>query len=276
MMERVHGIDFSGNVRMWTPGCGHSNVWIATAELRANRPQLTALRQVQHLPGTSHPFDRLVTLLAAEDYRAAAIDAPFALPARHMPVGGFPIMLRDVACFEKEHRPFAKGKRLVEYGESIAPLEKLKPLRKTEQVWCDRGVNVRSTLWNKPRGGAPFTAASLTLLCKAGRPVWPWVRSRPGLLVEAFPAAQLRQWKLPHQRYDGPNRCAARSRILEAIASRIQIPRPWYSACEESADALDSVLCVFAAIAVANSLAPIEDSAAAEHEGWIAVHPGFG
>ena len=274
MVASVHGIDFSGNEKMWRPGCRRSNVWIATAELRADLLELVALRRVQVLPGTSHPFDRLVVFLAGDNYLAAAMDAPFALPSRHMPVGGFPVLLRDVARFETGRRPFAKGEMLREYGKSIASLKKPKPLRKTEQIWSDRGCSVRSTLWNKARPGAPFSTASLTLLHKAGRPVWPWARSGPGLLVESFPAGQLRQWNLPHKGYHGPKGRATRSTILNAIAPRIQIPDSWYSACQESADALDSVLCLFAAIAAADNMAPIEDPAAAEHEGWIAVYPG--
>ena len=273
MIASVHGIDFSGNEKMWRPSCRRSNVWIATAELRADLLELVALRPVQDLPGTSHPFDRLVAFLAEDNYHAAGIDAPFALPSRHMPVGGFRVLLREVARFETGRRPFAKGEVLVEYGKAIASLEKQKPLRKTEQVWSARGINVRSTLWNKPRGGAPFTAASLTLLYKAGRPVWPWDRSGPGLLVESFPAGQLRQWNLPYKGYDGPDGRATRSTILEAIAPRIQIPDPLYTDCQENADALDSVLCLFAAIAATDNIAPLEDPAAAEHEGWIAVHP---
>ena len=274
MVASVHGIDFSGNEVMWRPGCGRSNVWIATAELRADLLELVALRRVQDLPGTSHPFDRLVAFLAGDNYLAAAIDAPFALPFRHMPVGGFPVLLRDVARFETGCHPFAKGEVLVEYGKAIASLEKPKPMRKTEQVWSAKGINIRSTLWNGPRGGAPFTVASLTLLYKAGRPVWPWGCSGPGLLVESFPAGQLHQWNLPYQGYAKPDSRATRSTILEAIAPRIQIPDPLYSDCQENADALDSVLCLFAAIAAADNMAPIEDPAAAEHEGWIAVHPG--
>ena len=274
MAARVHGIDFSGDETKWRPGCRRSNVWVAAAELRASRLQLVALRPVQDLPGTSHPFDRLVAFLAEGNYHAAAIDAPFALPSRHMPRGGFPVLLRDVARLETGHRPFAEGEKLVEYGKSIASLEKQKPLRITEQIWSGRGINVRSTLWNRPRGGAPFTVANLTLLYKAERPVWPWARSRPRLLVESFPAGQLRQWKLPYKGYDGPKGRATRSTILEAIAPRIQIPGPWYSDCQENADALDSVLCLFAAIAAADNMAPIENPTAAEHEGWIAVHPG--
>ena len=156
MVARIHGIDFSGNEKMWRPGCRRSNVWIATAELRADLLELTALRRIQDLPGTSHPFNRLVAFLAGDNYHAAAIDAPFALPCRHMPAGGFPILLRDIARFETAPRPFAKGEKLVKYGNSIASLEKPKPMRKTEQVWRDRGINVRSTLWNGSRRWRPL------------------------------------------------------------------------------------------------------------------------
>ena len=275
-MIRIHGIDFSGNVKMWKPGCGRSNVWIATAELRGSRLKLIALRPVQDLLGTSHPFDRLVAFLGGDDYYAAAIDAPFALPSRHMPIGGFEMLLRKVARFETDGRPFAKGEKLVEYGESIASLNKeKKPLRRTEQVWSQQHINVRSTLWNGPRAGAPFTVANLTLLNKAGRPIWPWTSSGPGLLVESFPAGQLCQWKLPHRGYNGPNGKKIRSTILKKIAPRIEIPDPLYAHCQESADALDAVLCLFAAVAVADNIAPIQCPVAAKHEGWIAVHPGI-
>ena len=33
MLTVVHGIDFSGDAQKWTPGCGRSNVWIATAQV---------------------------------------------------------------------------------------------------------------------------------------------------------------------------------------------------------------------------------------------------
>ena len=48
-----------------------------------------------------------------------------------------------------------------------------------------------------------FEETHLTLLAKVRRPVWPWSRAGPGLLVESFPAGQLRLWKLPYKGYDG-------------------------------------------------------------------------
>ncbi len=233
--------------------------------------KLVAVRPVQDLPGGSRPFDRLVGLLARGEYCAAGIDAPFGLPARHMPDGGLPILLQDVAKLPMGSRPFTKGAELVAYAKENAALEEPKPLRRTEQVW--RGRAVRSTLWNGRRGGAPFTAGSLTLLGRARRPVWPWCRTAVGLLVEAFPAAQLHHWQLPHKRYHGADGESARETIIEGILPRIEIADDLRARCQESADALDSVLCLFAARAAVAGLAPVDDTTAAELEGWIAVHP---
>ena len=273
--QLVHGIDFSGNEKMWRRGCGRSNVWIATAEWDANNLALVALRRVQELPGEDHPFARLVHLLANSDYLAAAVDAPFALPALHMPKGGLPALLKAVLAFETENRPFAKAEQLVRYAESIEPKEENKPMRTTENVWRQLRVNVRSTLWGRdkrePRGGAAFATACLTLLANSKRPVWPWAKAGPGLLVEAFPAAQLRCWGLPHDGYDGNE--TKRDEILEGIKERINLPETFRSKCRSSADALDAVLCLFAAVAAVSGVAPCEDSGSWKREGWIAVHP---
>ena len=43
--------------------------------------------------------------------------------------------------------------------------------------------------------------------------------------------------------------------------------------CQDSADALDAVLCLFSAKAAADGLAVVDDPAASERKGWIAVHP---
>jgi len=268
-----HGIDFSGDHRMWTPGCRRSNVWIATAEAQGDAMRLVELRPVQQLPGSEHPFERLVALLADGDYCAAGIDAPFSLPARHLPSGGWLELLPAVDAFPTGSRPFAKGEELVAYAGRNAPLRSPKPLRKTERAWADRGLNVRSTLFNENRGGAPFTVACLTLLARVGRPAWPWAADDRGLLVEAFPACQLHQWDMPHKRYAESYPSPERNRILEQILLRIEIPDHLRAYCKCSADALDAVMCLFAAKAAFEGLATVGDAAAAEGEGWIAVHP---
>ena len=151
------------------------------------------------------------------------------------------------------------------------PFAKLKPLRHTEQLWKSRGLNVRSTLWDGPRGGAAFTVACLTLLAKAERPVWPWNYANHGLLAEAFPACQLHQWTLPYSGYASSYPSPEREAILERISSRIEIPDRLGERCRCSADALDAVLCLFAAKAAAEDRATVGDQAATAAEGWIAV-----
>jgi hypothetical protein len=78
------GIDFSGNHRMWSAGCGKSNVWIAEVERSSPRPVLLSVKQVQELSCDVHPFDRLIQYLRETDFDAAAIDAPFSVPAEYL------------------------------------------------------------------------------------------------------------------------------------------------------------------------------------------------
>ena len=96
-----------------------------------------------------------------------------------------------------------------------------------------------------------------------------------GLLVEAFPAAQLHQWELFHKGYsrDDQDGRSKREKILRDISPRIKVSGDLHAACRKSGDALDSVLCLFAAKAAAAGQAPVYDPTAAELEGWIAVHP---
>ena len=117
-----------------------------------------------------------------------------------------------------------------------------------------------------------MTAACLTLLHRAGRPMWPWTSAGPGLLVEAFPAAQLCAWNLPHERYDGPSSVAVavRATILAGLPTGLELGS-WGATLEGSADALDAVLCAFAAIVVSTLPPPVGQAAATE--GCIAVHP---
>jgi hypothetical protein len=90
---RFLGIDFSGGAGPWRVSCARPTVWIAVLETF----RLADLRPVQQLDGGGEPFDRLTRLLREGRYRAAAIDAPFSLPARHMPAGGHAQLLADIA-----------------------------------------------------------------------------------------------------------------------------------------------------------------------------------
>ena len=54
----------------------------------------------------------------------------------------------------------------------------------------------------------------------------------------------------------------------------MDLPDPLYRCCRSNADALDAVLCLFAAKAAVEGQARVEDPATAAREGWIATHPG--
>jgi hypothetical protein len=56
-------------------------------------------------------------------------------------------------------------------------------MRLTEKYWQDKGVNVRSTMWAGPRGGAPFAVACMTLLARHDGPVWPLRLSPKGCML---------------------------------------------------------------------------------------------
>ena len=249
------GIDFSGGAAAWRTRCSRPTVWIATLDT-AVRPRLVDVAPVQALSGQGDPFSRMVNLLQAGVYAAAGIDAPFCVPARHMPPDGHAALLAAVAKLpDGLDRPFPTGAALVGLAAGIAPLETAKPLRETEKNWSARGVNTRSTLWNGPRGGAPFTAACLTLLARAKRPVWPW-STGSGLLVESFPAAQLKAWGLPYTGYAASDQRAARDIILGGLRERLDINPKQATLLLDCSDALDAVLAAFGAIAAATQDVP--------------------
>jgi hypothetical protein len=266
------GIDFSGDHHMWREEERRSNVWVATVRERGKGLGLSDLRPVQRLTGPGHPFDRLVALLRAARYAAAAIDAPFSVPSRRCPGASHGTLLQKARRWEVRDRPFAPAAVLLEaLTPPLAP-PGVKELRDTE-----RGLRVpaRATTWAGARSGAAMTAACLTLVARAERPVWPFTSdAQTGLLVEAFPAAQLKAWNLPSHGYNGAAASARRTRlsISRGLAKRIALPDPHRATLLESADALDAVLCAFAGIAVTRHTLAREPSGAAPIEGWIAVH----
>lgn len=282
-MMRWLGIDFSGDNSMWSPRCGRSNVWVADVREAEGRLTLRSLGRVQSIGDAAviTPFSRLAAALRTGDFSAAAIDAPFSVPAQFLPARGHPHLLTHVGDVARGQRYFCRGAEFVEAVSGLKPpLDPKKPFRRTEDVWIKRKVNVRSTMWAGARGGAPMTAACLTLLAEAGRPIWPWQCSTDGLLVEAFPAGQLAHWRatsgdreLPFQGYNGstPPAGAARDAIVKFLSTMIDLGAH-ESVVRADADALDAVICAFAAVAVTRGkvgLLPPDDH---NGEGWIAVH----
>jgi hypothetical protein len=274
--ERWIGIDFSGDHTKWSAGCSTSNVWVADVRRdEAAGFRLHDVRRVQQLAGSGGPFARLAKLLASGTFIAAAIDAPFSVPSQFVNrVGGHAGLVKLVGSSAPTGRSFLRGADMVQLiAGTPPPLNPKKPLRATERWWTDLGVNTRSTMWAGARGGAPMTAACLTLLHQAARPAWPWSSAPSGLLVEAFPAAQLRTWSLPHRQYDGSTALAIanRKRIVKTLSKLLHVGT-WASTLLGSADALDAAVGAFAAIAIAK-LDPVPNTAGSCAEGCIAIHP---
>ena len=120
-----------------------------------------------------------------------------------------------------------------------------------------------------------MTAACIQLLHLANRPMWPWAEgTTPGVLLEAFPAAQLCHWGLPSEGYNGIDEAARERRhdILKTLTSRLSIPSDLEQHMLASADALDAVVCAFAAIAVTRGQVAQPPGSEASLEGWISIH----
>lgn len=265
-MTRYLGIDFSGGAAPWKARCATPSVWIATVE----DDRLADIRPVQALPGDAPPFERLVAHLSRGDFRAAGIDAPFSLPARHMPRGGHRALLARIGAMPcAADRPFPPGEALVAFARSVAEQISLKPSRETERT-C--GAVTRSALWNGARPGAPFAAACLRLLHLSRAPLWPWSEA-DGMLVESFPAAQLRQWDLPNKSYNGADGRPQRETILAGLRNRVGLDRKQRALLLDSADALDAVIASFGARAAATAQLVRPPPVSWRTEGAIAVHP---
>lgn len=278
MTSRWFGIDFSGNADMWRAGRTASNLWVAEVRQTTTGLSLAELSCLQDLArGSRPPYEWLCNILSEGRFAAAALDAPFSVPKQLVGQAGHAgLVARIGRCVPPQGRSFLPGADFVKEVTGCAPpLSPPKPYRATEAYWRERKVETRSTLWVKPRGGAPMTAACIRLLHLAKRPVWPWAEAGAnGMLVEAFPAAQLRQWGLPREGYNGTDQAATRTRhdIIESLRSRLHIPSESEQLMLDSADALDAIICAFAAIAVTTRHVACPPAPEAHLEGWIAVH----
>jgi Protein of unknown function (DUF429) len=274
--ETLIGIDFSGDAMRWRASCGASNVWLATGFLRGGEIHVASLTTIQQLPGSGEPFSRLCQFLREPTSGYAAIDAPFSIPAKF--ASSVEVAWQRVSSLPRDGRPFAWGADLVRAFAPELGARGAKILRKTEEYWRQKGVNVRSTMWAGPRGGAPFAVACMTLLAQHDGGVWPFrpKGERGCVLVEAFPAAQLRHWERPYSRYNG--KAVSARALRESTVAWLEQERGLHMAaqfrnlCFSSADALDAIICLYAAAAVANGKLAVTASTDADTEGLIAIH----
>ena len=112
-----------------------------------------------------------------------------------------------------------------------------------------------------------------TLLANRGHDV---DRSGTGLIVEVYPAAGLKLWRLPHNRYKGRARHEGLAAPVDALISFA----PWLDltdherVCRTSDHAVDAVIAALLARAAARGLTELPENAyqaAAATEGWIAL-----
>lgn len=104
-------------------------------------------------------------------------------------------------------------------------------------------------------------------------------RDGAGLIVEVYPAAGLKLWRLPHNRYKGRANHGALSALVDALLGAA----PWLelgaheAACRLSDHAFDALVAALLAGAAArgSTMAPTDgDRGAAATEGWIALPQG--
>jgi len=125
------------------------------------------------------------------------------------------------------------------------------------------------------RIGRPAMRAAglLARLASGGHPV---DRSGEGVVVEVYPAASLRLWKLPDRGYKGPANLAH----LSALVDRLREAADWLALgayedlCRVADHAVDAVIAAMTARAAAQGLTapPRSDQlVAARSEGWIAL-----
>ena len=274
MPGRLLGIDFSGSPDEWKGGRRNSSVWIASGSADGPRLCIDDLRPVQKLEGQGAPFERLIALLAAEPDATAAIAAPFSLPRRY--AASAALLWAEAASLAPPGRPFGSGADLIATLAPDGGPNGLKLYRACEAGWRRKRLEVRSTLWSGPGQGAAAALACMTLLHRHRGPIWPFRPDGDGaLLVEALPAAQLSAWGLDATGYTGskPRAAAVRLKILQALAQDhgLRAADDVLRRCAESADALDAVICVYAARTMAEGRHPRRLPAVARSEGWMVI-----
>lgn len=147
-------------------------------------------------------------------------------------------------------------------------------LRLTDQVtWRETGLTPLSVSADLIGHVAMRCACLLAQSAARGRPV---DRSGGGTITEAYPAASLKAWGLPHSGY----KRRGDIRLLGELADQLASLAPWLDpgdadrTCRDRHDAFDAVIAALTARAAARGLTrrpetPAE-SAAARSEGWIA------
>jgi predicted nuclease with RNAse H fold len=116
-------------------------------------------------------------------------------------------------------------------------------------------------------------AALLDALAATGHPV---DRAGGGQVVEVYPAAALKHWGLPHQRYKKKEGAIVRGQAIDQLLAKLPtLNLDWdtLDRCRRSDDAFDALICALVARAAALGLTtaprPGNQIERARTEGWI-------
>ena len=282
-MKEWVGIDFSGSNSSWSPRTSRSNIWICVLrEAQHNKFQVTKLDRVQGFFSSRSLslIQSLANYLNAGSFTCAAIDAPFSLPAAAMPKGGFLELLEEVRALKIDaDRWVPRGHQLIEIAKRRIPDLEDRGSKSYPRIVEKEFSASRTPLWGGARPGAPFTVACLWLLASANiTHLWGGEKHASSVrVVEAYPAGQLAHWGWPSKGYDGDENNAPQIRksiirMLKCCWST-EIDDRSHNALETSADALDSLICAFAARAATLGIAEKLPAIPQEREGWISIHP---
>src|SRR5262249_36494076 len=110
-LDRLVGVEISGDAEQWRADREHSSVWVADAEIAGPELRLLDLRPAPALEGGGAPYDRLARLLGAAD-GVAALSGPFALPRAH--AASALLLWSDAARLRKGARPFGQARDLLD------------------------------------------------------------------------------------------------------------------------------------------------------------------
>lgn len=199
--------------------------------------------------------DHILEMLNGAD--RAAIDCPLGWPE---PFVSF------LVAHRAGHLVMPSGMRGIEWRRTLS--------RRATDLACEQltGVRPLSVAADRIAAVAMRGAGLLGALAAAGRPV---DRSGAGTIVETYPAAALRVWGLPYQRYKGRDRTAALGQLVDELVAVAPLDLGGAAdLCRQSDDALDAVLCALVARAAAlgtTTRPPTELLATASLEGWIAL-----
>jgi predicted nuclease with RNAse H fold len=181
---------------------------------------------------------------------------------------GWPEPFVEFLC---AHR--VKAPRVPADGSGVQAWRLLAYRRTDEHVRTISGLVPLSVATDRIGLTAIRAARLQALLAQRGHDV---DRSGSGLIVEVYPAAGLKLWGLPHNRYKGRARHEGLGALVDAVISAA----PWLDLgdheqlCRRSDHAFDAVVAALLARAAARGFTEMPegaDRATAAMEGWIAL-----